>query len=58
MFDDPLPQSLLIPGMMVEFAHGGARQIVTFRGSEVWVTGEALDPVMDGYPQAIKLRIK
>jgi hypothetical protein len=58
LFDDPIPQSLLIPGMMVEFAHSGARKIVALRGSEVWVTGEALDPVMDGYPHAIKLRIK
>lgn len=58
LFANPAPQTLLIPGMMVEFAQGGARKIVAFRGREVWVTGDALDPVMDGYPHSIKLRIK
>ncbi len=58
LFDDSAPQALLVPGMMVEFAQGGRRKILAIRERQVWVTGEALDPVMDGYPHAIKLRIK
>ncbi|MDX2242974.1 MAG: hypothetical protein NW224_20025 [Leptolyngbyaceae cyanobacterium bins.302] len=58
LFQDPHPFTLLIPSMMVEFPHGGVRQIVEIRGNEVWVTGEALDPKLDGYPNPINFKIR
>ena len=58
VFERPVAGEILLPRMTVEFARGGSREVVAVQGDAVWVTGDALDPVQDGYPQPVVLKMK
>jgi hypothetical protein len=58
IIEDPISDYVLNPGSIVEFAYSGKRTVVEVRGTEVFVSGSALDPIKDGYPNTILFRLK
>jgi len=52
------PSQLLNPGTVIQFAHSGERQVGDMQGKKVWVTGAMLDPVKDGYPNPVIVKLQ
>lgn len=50
--------STIYTGDSITFADGQPRKITAIEGSKVWVSGSALDPVKDGYPNSIVITQK
>lgn len=48
----------LYPGMDIEFASSGKRKIIAIENNQVWVTGNSLDPVADGYPNLVTVTLR
>ncbi len=46
------------PGMDIEFAKSGERQIIDITDNKIWVNGLPLDILGDGYPNLIQVKLK
>jgi hypothetical protein len=50
--------STVYVGDSVTFTHSENRKIIAIQGNQVWVSGSALDPIKDGYPNSIVITQK
>ncbi|NEO57011.1 MAG: hypothetical protein F6K54_30420 [Okeania sp. SIO3B5] len=48
----------LYPQMNLEFAGSGNRQIMKIKDNQIWVSGSPLNPETDGYPHAIRVKLR
>lgn len=48
----------IYPGMDVEFSRSGKRRIIEIKDDQILVTGTELDPLADGYPNPIIMKLR
>ena len=58
IIDDEQTLSELYPGVEVEFAKSGKRQIIGITDNQIWVSGSSLNPLADGYPNPIIIKLR